>query len=101
MTGEITLSGLVFPIGGVKEKVLAAYRAGIRRILLPSRNEADADEIPDDVRKDLQIVFISRISEVLDSALEVLVANPPPPIVSDAMRGGRTNEPEPLTVKGK
>ena len=101
MTGEITLSGLVFPIGGVKEKVLAAYRAGIRRILLPSRNEADADEIPDDVRNDLQIIFISRISEVLDSALEVLVANPPPPIVSDAMRGGRTNEPEPLTVKGK
>ena len=101
MTGEITLSGLVFPIGGVKEKVLAAYRAGIRRILLPSRNEADADEIPDDVRNDLQIIFISRISEVLDSALEVLVANPPPPIVSDAMRVGRTNEPEPLTVKGK
>jgi len=101
MTGEITLSGLVFPIGGVKEKVLAAYRAGIRRILLPSRNEADADEIPDDVRNDLQIIFISRISEVLDSALEVLVANPPPPIVSDAMRGGRTTEPEPLTVKGK
>jgi len=101
MTGEITLSGLVFPIGGVKEKVLAAYRAGIRRILLPSRNEADADEIPEDVRNDLQIIFISRISEVLDSALEVLVANPPPPIVSDAMRGGRANEPEPLTVKGK
>jgi ATP-dependent Lon protease len=101
MTGEITLSGLVFPIGGVKEKVLAAYRAGIRRILLPSRNEADADEIPEDVRNDLQIIFISRISEVLDSALEVLVANPPPPIVSDAMRGGRPTEPEPLTVKGK
>jgi ATP-dependent Lon protease len=101
MTGEITLSGLVFPIGGVKEKVLAAYRAGIRRILLPSRNEADADDIPADVRNDLQIVFVSRISEVLDAALEVLVANPPPPIVSDAMRGGRPTEPEPLTVKGK
>jgi ATP-dependent Lon protease len=51
MTGEITLSGLVFPIGGVKEKVLAAYRAGIRRIILPSRNEADVDDIPEDVRK--------------------------------------------------
>src|SRR5690242_19459119 len=100
MTGEITLSGLVFPIGGVKEKVLAAYRAGIRRIVLPSRNEADADDIPEDVRKDLQIIFVSRISEVLDSALEVLVANPPPPIVSDSMRGGRPTEPEPLTVKG-
>src|ERR1051326_3186662 len=102
MTGEITLSGLVFPIGGVKEKVLAAYRAGIRRILLPSRNEADADEIPDDVRNDLQIIFISRISEVLDSALEVLVANPPPPpLPPDATRAGRSAEPEPLTVKGQ
>jgi ATP-dependent Lon protease len=101
MTGEITLSGLVFPIGGVKEKVLAAYRAGIRRIILPSRNEADADEIPADVRNELQIIFVSRIREVLDSALEVLVANPPPPIVSDSIRGGLANEPEPLTVKGK
>jgi ATP-dependent Lon protease len=101
MTGEITLSGLVFPIGGVKEKVLAAYRAGIRRILLPSRNEADADDIPEDVRNDLQIIFVSRISEVLESALEVLVANPPPPIVSDSIRSGRPGEPEPLTVKGK
>ena len=78
MTGEITLSGLVFPIGGVKEKVLAAHRAGIRRIILPSRNEADIDDIPEDVRNDLQIVFVSGIGEVLDSALEVLVANPPP-----------------------
>jgi ATP-dependent Lon protease len=100
MTGEITLSGLVFPIGGVKEKVLAAYRAGIRRVLLPSRNEADIDDIPEDVRKDLDIVFVSRINEVIDAALEVLVANPPPPIVSDSVRGARPTEPEPLTVKG-
>jgi len=98
MTGEITLSVLVFPIGGVKEKVLAAYRAGIRRILLPSRNEADVDDIPEDVRKDLQIIFVSRISEVVDAALEMLVANPPPPpIVSDASRSGQS---EPLSVKG-
>jgi ATP-dependent Lon protease len=101
MTGEITLSGLVFPIGGVKEKVLAAHRAGIRRIILPSRNEADVDEIPEDVRNELQIIFVSGIAEVLDSALEVLVANPPPksPSVLDAGRG-RQPEPEPLTVKG-
>ncbi|PYS74857.1 MAG: endopeptidase La [Acidobacteria bacterium] len=100
MTGEITLSGLVFPIGGVKEKVLAAHRAGIRRILLPSRNEADVDDIPEDVRNDLEIVFVSRINEVLDAALEMLVANPPPPIVvADATRGGLRNDPEPLTVK--
>jgi ATP-dependent Lon protease len=101
MTGEITLSGLVFPIGGVKEKVLAAHRAGIRRILLPSRNEADVDDIPEDVRNDLQLVFVSGIAEVIDAALEVLVANPPPsPVVVDASRGGRRPEPEPLSVKG-
>ena len=101
MTGEITLSGLVFPIGGVKEKVLAAHRAGIRRIILPSRNEADVDDIPEDVKNELQIIFVSGIAEVIDSALEVLVANPPPapPSVLDAGRG-RQPEPEPLTVKG-
>jgi ATP-dependent Lon protease len=79
MTGEITLSGLVFPVGGLKEKILAAHRAGIRRILLPSRNEADIEDLPDDARKELTIVFVSRISEVIEAALEVLVANPPPP----------------------
>ncbi|MBA2341272.1 MAG: endopeptidase La, partial [Pyrinomonadaceae bacterium] len=56
MTGEITLSGLVFPVGGIKEKVLAAYRAGIRRIILPARNEADLEDIPEDVRNELQVV---------------------------------------------
>jgi ATP-dependent Lon protease len=80
MTGEITLSGLVFPVGGIKEKVLAAHRAGIRRIILPLRNEADVEDIPEDVRNELQIVFISRINEVVDVALEMLVSNPPPPI---------------------
>jgi ATP-dependent Lon protease len=82
MTGEITLSGLVFPVGGIKEKVLAAHRAGIRRIILPLRNEADIEEIPANVREQLQIVFISRINEILDAALEMLVSNPPPPIMT-------------------
>ena len=102
MTGEITLSGLVFPIGGVKEKVLAAHRAGIRRIILPSRNEADVDDIPEDVKQELQIVFVSGIAEVLDAALEVLVANPPPLASTGAMDRGRHSEPEPqpLSVKG-
>ena len=100
MTGEITLSGLVFPIGGVKEKVLAAHRAGIRRILLPTRNEADVDDIPEDVRIELQLIFVSTISEVIEGALEVLVANPPPPpLLTGSTRGGRTTEPEPLSVK--
>jgi ATP-dependent Lon protease len=102
MTGEITLSGLVFPIGGVKEKVLAAHRAGIRRILLPARNEADIDDIPEDVRNDLQIIFVSRINEVIDGALEVLVAQPPPPLPAGVERhGGIQPAAEPISVKGK
>ncbi len=98
MTGEITLSGLVFPVGGIKEKVLAAHRAGIRRIILPSRNEADIEDIPEDVRKELTIVFVSRISEVIDAALEVLVANPPPSIVYDQARDRGTTQPEPESI---
>jgi ATP-dependent Lon protease len=70
MTGEITLSGLVFPVGGIKEKVLAAHRAGISRIILPARNESDIDEIPEDVRKQLEIIPAALISDVLKAALE-------------------------------
>jgi ATP-dependent Lon protease len=102
MTGEITLSGLVFPVGGIKEKVLSAYRAGIRRIVLPSRNEADAEQVSEDVRKDLEIVFVSRISEAIDAALEMLVANPPPPLAStpDSAHDRGALQPEPaLTVR--
>ena len=103
MTGEITLSGLVFPVGGLKEKILAAHRAGIRRIMLPARNEADIEDLPDDVRKELQIVFVARISEVIDAVLEVLVANPPPPLPAGAQRDvtGRQTEAtmEPIAVR--
>src|SRR5213080_3711214 len=80
MSGEITLSGLVFPVGGIKEKVLAAHRAGIHRIILPARNEADLEDIPEDVRRELEIVPVNRINEVVDAALETFVANPPPPV---------------------
>jgi ATP-dependent Lon protease len=100
MTGEITLSGLVFPVGGIKEKVLSAYRAGIRRIIMPSRNEGDAEQISEEVRNDLEIIFVARISEVIDAALEVLVANPPPPLTPDdiAARPGATRQPDPEAI---
>jgi ATP-dependent Lon protease len=76
MTGEITLSGQVFPVGGIKEKVLAAHRAGIRRIILPSQNEADTEEIPEDVRAELEIIPAKLVSDVLTAALEGDVTQP-------------------------
>jgi ATP-dependent Lon protease len=69
MTGEITLRGRVLPIGGIKEKVLGAHRAGIRRVLLPTRNEADLDDIPADLRKEMQLVMVDSIDQVLAEAL--------------------------------
>jgi ATP-dependent Lon protease len=76
MTGEITLSGLVFPVGGIKEKVLSAHRAGIRRIILPQKNEADIEEIPEDVRKQLEIIPAVRINDVLSAALQEAPSEP-------------------------
>jgi ATP-dependent Lon protease len=72
MTGEITLSGLVLPIGGVKEKVLAARRAGIRRVILPRDNEKDLRELPEHVRKEMEFVFAERIEDVLGAAIPAL-----------------------------
>src|ERR1700674_168236 len=69
MTGEITLRGRVLPIGGIKEKGLGAHRAGLRGVLLPKRNEADLDDIPSDLRKEMQLVLIESIDEVLREAL--------------------------------
>jgi ATP-dependent Lon protease len=96
MTGEITLSGLVFPVGGVKEKVLAAHRAGIHRILLPARNESDMEDVPEDVRKELEVVPINRINEVVEAALEKVVANPPPPLRAGDSPRSPEPEPQPL-----
>src|SRR5712664_589488 len=69
MTGEITLRGRVLPIGGVKEKVLGAHRAGIRHVILPKRNEADLDDIPADLRRQIEFVMVESIDEVLKQAL--------------------------------
>eukprot|EP00347_Sterkiella_histriomuscorum_P014802 403359469 len=70
MTGEISLQGLVLPVGGIKEKTIAAHRNGIKNVILPFKNKKDIDEIPTDVRKDIQIHFAHRIEEVLELALE-------------------------------
>jgi ATP-dependent Lon protease len=69
MTGEITLSGLVLPVGGIKEKVLAARRAGMRRVVLPLDNEGDLRELPDQVRQEVQVVLAERIEDVLAATL--------------------------------
>jgi ATP-dependent Lon protease len=70
MTGEITLRGRVLPVGGVKEKVLGAHRAGIKRIILPERNRVDLEEVPKEVLEELDFIPVSHMSEVLKAALE-------------------------------
>jgi ATP-dependent Lon protease len=69
MTGEITLTGLVLPVGGIKEKVLAAHRAGIRHIIIPRANEKDLGEMPASVRDDLDFTLAERIEDVLEAAI--------------------------------
>ncbi|HLY65435.1 MAG TPA: endopeptidase La [Chloroflexota bacterium] len=69
MTGEVTLQGKVLPIGGVKQKLLAAHRAGLKEVLLPQRNEPDLDDVPEEVRQELTIHLVSNVSEVLRLAL--------------------------------
>jgi ATP-dependent Lon protease len=70
MTGEITLRGKVLPIGGVKEKVLAAHRVGIKIIILPRENEKDLSDIPQEIQKELQFHLVETMDEVLKVALE-------------------------------
>ena len=69
MTGEITLRGRVLPIGGLKEKLLAALRGGVKTVLIPSENEKDLAEIPDNVKAGLTIIPVSTVEEVLENAL--------------------------------
>lgn len=86
MTGEITLRGRVLPVGGIKEKVLAAHRAGIRRLVLPERNKADLEEVPKEILDELEFVFVQRMDQVLENTLESMPQpkpeadkNAPPP----------------------
>jgi len=69
MTGEITLRGQVLPVGGIKEKVLAAHRSGLRTVILPKRNEKDLEEIPEEIRKEMTFILADRVEQVLDAAL--------------------------------
>jgi ATP-dependent Lon protease len=79
VTGELTLRGTILPISGIKDIVLAAHRAGIRSLVLPARNERDLEEVPSEVKHDLEIHFVHKLDEVLPLVLA-------PPDESDAQR---------------
>lgn len=72
MTGEITLTGLVLPVGGIKEKVLAARRVGLKRVILPRENQKDLSELPEDVAKEIEFIFADKIEDVLSTAIPQL-----------------------------
>ena len=76
MTGEVTLAGLVLPIGGVKEKVLAARRTGIKRVILPQGNKKDLRDLPDNVRQEMQFHFVDRVEEVLSIVIPGINVKP-------------------------
>jgi ATP-dependent Lon protease len=84
MTGEISLRGLVLPVGGIKEKVIAAARAGIRKVILPTRNQKDLEDIPESARQRLEIVWVERVDELLAEAFDE------PPADSTLPRATRT-----------
>ncbi|WP_407282250.1 endopeptidase La [Methanolobus sp. WCC1] len=76
MTGEVTLSGAVLPVGGIKEKVLAAHRAGIKKVILPHENERDLEDVPEDVKTELEFVPVETIEDVLKEALDIDLQRP-------------------------
>ena len=76
MTGEVSLTGRVLPIGGVKQKLLAAHRAGITTVLIPKRNEPDLEDVPEAVREQLEVHPVSDVREVLQLALEPAASRP-------------------------
>src|SRR5207248_2599796 len=95
MTGEITLRGLVLPIGGLKEKTLAAKRAGIKEVIVPERNRKDLPDIPDEVKNTLKFNFVKTVDEVLTIALGAKPPKPNPPTRKGSPANGRGSHPEP------
>ncbi len=87
MTGEVTLRGLVLPVGGIKEKVLAAHRAGVKQVIMPIRNQKDLEDIPKNVRAEIKFVFVKNVDEVLEAALM-----PDKPKKKEIKLGGSTQE---------
>ncbi|MDF1567233.1 MAG: endopeptidase La [Spirochaetaceae bacterium] len=77
MTGEITLRGAVLPVGGIKEKIIAAHRAGAKKVILPTENEKDLEDVPEDVRSDIEFIPIATIEELMEAALEVTIPESP------------------------
>ena len=69
MTGEITLRGQVLPVGGIKEKVLAAHRAGLKTVILPNRNEKDLEDLPQEVRDSMKFILVEKVDQVFEAAL--------------------------------
>jgi ATP-dependent Lon protease len=88
MTGEISLRGLVLPIGGVKNKVLAAVRAGITTVMLPERNKKDFEDVPEAARNAVRFVWLSNVDDAIEAALEPLpvqqAGRPSPPLAANA-----------------
>jgi ATP-dependent Lon protease len=89
MTGEITLRGLVLPIGGLKEKTLAAKRAGIKQVIVPKRNEKDLIDIPQEVRDTLKFNFVSTVDEAMALALGAAKKRPSPVPKRKPARAGK------------
>jgi ATP-dependent Lon protease len=84
MTGEITLRGQVLPVGGIKQKVLAAARVGINTVILPVRNEPDLEDIPEEIRSKMKFVFAERVDDVFAAALRDASAESKPPQTAEA-----------------
>jgi len=80
MTGEITLSGLILPVGGIKEKILAARRAGIIRVIMPEENRKDLSKLPERIREEIECIFVSRIEEALNEAIPLLAQHGSHPV---------------------